>query len=741
VNIAPRFHHPIDASRRSILTTDYRERFPDAVRTELAEAARLSAHRFTFLGHAMDHGERIAWSRDPVSGREWSRGFSADIPYRGAERLGDIKLPWELSKHQYFFTMGKAAWLSGEVAMAAEIVRQIDHWIADNPCHTGINWISALEAGTRAISWIMAYPFYAEGCDASFRRRLATSLAQHMLFVEQHLSLASFANTHLVGEAAALVAGGLFLDCSHSARWLARGLQILENEIVAQVTSDGVHAERSVAYHRFFLDHYYLVAALLARNGRSLGPATLAGVERMTSFLMYVIFPDGTAPNFGDGDEARGLWMRADAPADYRGLLALGAVLFDRGDFKSAAGSVTEEVLWLQGPEGVAAFGAVSPRLPDETSVAYADAGYYVMRGGWGRSDHVLVFDCGDLGFGPAAHGHADALSFQLHAEGYPFLVDAGTFSYNLDYAWRDVFRGTRAHNTVVVDGQDQSVPKDRLSWTSVAASRPHEWVTTRWVDLVDGEHDGYGRLSDPVAHRRVVLFLKPDVWLICDDIQARQRHELEMLLHVRPDCVVEVAPGTARAVLTSPEGHRLYASTSGEGRLEVMAGSEGERGAWFSPGYGTRVPSRALTFRQACDGSCRLVTCLSASERARPVVTREDGAVWCRITRSEGSDETTVCLADGRRPAEAEGARFDGTLLFHRRITGSPPVVWASRFSELSLDGLLEIRAPGAIDRLSLEDDHCHIVVDDALVSRLGVTTRAGIRLVINGRATAGER
>ena len=133
VRINEHFRHPVDASGSVLLATRYRDLFPEDVGHELAEGSRLAAHQFTLLGHTMSHGVRIAWSRDPVSGRDWSRGFSPDIPYRGAERLGDIKLPWELNKHQYFFTLGKAAWLSGNVEQAIEIVRQIDHWIDDNP--------------------------------------------------------------------------------------------------------------------------------------------------------------------------------------------------------------------------------------------------------------------------------------------------------------------------------------------------------------------------------------------------------------------------------------------------------------------------------------------------------------------------------------------------------------------------------------------------------------------------------
>src|SRR5439155_6346899 len=113
---------------------------------------------------------------------------------------------------------------------------------------------------------------------------------------------------------------------------------------------------------RFFLDHYYLVAGLLAANGRSLSADTLRRVERMTAYLAHVAFSDGSVPDFGDADDARGLWCRADAPSDFRGLLALGSVLFGRGDFKAVSGRVTEEVFWLLGLDGVDAFDA----LPSE---------------------------------------------------------------------------------------------------------------------------------------------------------------------------------------------------------------------------------------------------------------------------------------------------------------------------------------------------------------------------------------
>ena len=739
VRIAATFRHPIEVNGMSAGFARYLELFPESADREQAEAQRLLSHQFTYLGHTWRFDQRIHWSRDPVSGRDWSHTFSPDIIYRGPGRHGDIKLPWEFNKHQYFFTLGKAAWL-GNPDAAPEIVQQIDAWITDNPYLSGVNWISALEAGTRAVSWMLAYPLFAPSCDPAFRERLTTSLARHMQFVEQHLSEAQFANTHLIGEAAALVVGGLFLDCTDSWRWMKRGLEILDREIDRQVTPDGVDAERSIAYHRFFLDHYYIVAALLAENGHALATRTLARMEQMTEFLMHVLFPDGTAPAFGDSDDARGLWLKADAPVDYRGLLALGAVLFDRGDFKQIAGGLVEEVLWLFGDRGIDKFKALAGRPPTATSTAFHEGGYYVMRNGWGAADSVLVFDCGPLGHGPAGHGHADALSFQLQTAGYTFLTDAGTFSYNLDYDRRAVFRGTRAHNTIALDGEDQSAQRDRMSWTTQARTTTFSWVASPWFDLVDGEHDGYRRLADPVTHRRAVLFVKPSVWLIWDRLTARGFHDAELLLHVKPDCGVEIAASGEAVQLTSPSGDRLYGWISGlsAGRFTLVDGADGDQAAWFSEAYGTHCASRMVSVKwKLRDGSgSDSIIGLSTSDSVRPVVTRHPYGISIALNRGPDVIYTLHYCTDGLLDTAADGVRFDGTALF-RRGSGDSPAVFASRFRHLRLDGLLDIRSAALLESVVLENGRCHITTDTTDPTAIDFTSpERQIELLVNGEA-----
>lgn len=735
------FRHPIQAGTREGLASLYLDLFPDSVEVELLEAGQLVQHQFSILGHTVTHGDRIDWSLDPVSGRSWNRGFSPDIPYRGPARLGDIKLAWELNKHQYFFTLGKASWLTGDPCYAREIIGQIDHWIDDNPFRRGVNWISALETGTRAVSWVMSFPFYAPHCDSRFLNKLVSSLAHHIFFVDQHLSFGRYTNTHLIGEAAALVVGGLFLDCPYSARWVKRGVEILESEIARQVHGDGVHVELSVTYHRFFLDHYFLVQALLAANGRSFSVATLSQMERMTEFLRDVAFPDGTAPTFGDSDDSRGFWFHAGCSKDFRSSLVIGAALFERGDFKAIAGGRSEDLFWLFGSRGMQIFNQLSAAFPEHTSKVYANSGYFILRGGWDSHDPVFVFDCGPLGLGPAGHGHADALSIQLYASGFPFLVDSGTFSYNIDYGWRDAFRSTPAHNTIVLDGLDQSVPGDRMSWIQPAAAKVRRWVSNRVFDLVEGEHNGYTRLPEPVMHRRTVIFVKPNVWCIWDCVEGVGNHNVEMLLHVRPDCEVVTNFSKGVATLGSPTGHPLHVFMSPDTErsviCDVLIGSDRERRAWYSETYGLREPSKALRARWQFSGCGTQLTCLSSSP-IEVQMGRDIGKSLDLRVRDDMHREHSVFLRVGDGwPDGREEVCFDGEYLYRNEVGDGIQWVYASNFHNLSIEGLLEVQSQDIVESMAFGDGRFDLTMSPQHAANVKLSARTMASIWINGEPT----
>ncbi|HEU0174243.1 MAG TPA: alginate lyase family protein [Blastocatellia bacterium] len=547
--------------RRKIVETMNR-RFPaerDAI-IKTAEAAL--AGKFSLLGHASlsfsdPPDSPIDWSLDPVSGlraplRHWSELHPLD-PLGG----GDPKVVWELNRHAHFVTLGQAYWLTDDNRFAAAFVDQVSAWIDANPVGMGVNWASSLEVAFRSIAWLWALGLCVDSREVTpdFFARLLKSLIAHGRHIERYLSYYFSPNTHLTGEALGLFYLGLALpEMKRAKGWRGLGMQILLDQAAKQVRADGVYFEQSSYYHRYTTDFYTHLFALTRADDsiiyHEMDTMLRRNLVAMLDHLMWITRPDGSSPLFGDDDGGRLIKLGQRAANDFRDTLAIGAAIFKRGDWKYVAGAAPAEMLWLMGPEGVACYDRLEAEPHSEISRGFRSSGYFVMRDGWRRDSSFVLIDCGPHGAEiGAGHAHSDALSIEFASRGVTWLVDPGTFVYATDAKTRDDFRSTDAHNTVVVDGQPQSIASTPFSWRTAAKCRLHEFVEHGDAIFFQGSHDGYERLSDPVTHTRSALYLKPDPGanlpgrlIVRDRFTAKKRHRYAIRLHFAPDCVATVA-------------------------------------------------------------------------------------------------------------------------------------------------------------------------------------------------------
>jgi uncharacterized heparinase superfamily protein len=302
------------------------------------------------------------------------------------------------------------------------------------------------------------------------------------------------------------------------------------------------------------------------------------------------------------GDSDDGYVLDLGAPHEVHELFSVGAVLFGRADFKALAGAYRETARWLLGASSRAEFDGLPSTPGDEplSCHAFPESGHYLLQCGHrGRRDAVsVVFDCGDLGFTAiAAHGHADALSFTLRAFGRDVLVDPGTYDYFTHPAWRTYFRSTSAHNTVLVDGLDQSVMLGPFLWGARATARCLAWAPTSRGGKVVGEHDGYRRLADPVLHRRTLALDGPSrILTVEDEIVAEGAHDVAMGFHLAEGARLAEA-GRNRYVI-AVDGDTVTLTVDARLTGEIHAGSEEPIAGWVSRRYHRKVPSTTLVAR-----------------------------------------------------------------------------------------------------------------------------------------------
>jgi hypothetical protein len=602
----PRFL--IDPHRRHEVAASVLQSFDRAADEARTRADRLIQGRHDVLAYRdvswTDSAGLIDWHRDPVHLRRTPLSFWARVPYLDP-RCGDHKIVWELNRHQHWCALGRAAWLTGDPQYAGAFRRELGSWLRSNPPLTGANWSSMLELGFRSISWLWALHFFLpfeEDPDDPWLVDLLLGLDRQLDHVSRHLSVYFSPNTHLLGEALALyVAGRVLPELRSASRWERIGRSILTRQAHAQVYRDGGHAELSPHYHRYALD-FYLLALAVARRTQDPAAETFAEVSsRMATFCRAVADGTGRLPTIGDDDGGSLFPICGRPAADVRDSLWVAAALLDRPAL--GVGPAPEEVLWMLGGNRAAL--PTPQSSPEPQSVLFPDTGYAVLR----SEDGHAVFDAGPHGFLNGGHAHADALALTLSVYGRRLLIDPGTGTYTMDPHVRDRFRSTRMHNTVTIDGRQQSVPGGPFHWRSRADARVTQWRTHAQFDCVEGEHDGYL----PDLHRRTVLRGPDELWLVVDHVLGTGNRRIDTHWHCDPSWSATQLSTHAASLSHPDQVWAAIASTAGElTRFHADADGLG----WYAPVYGSVVPSTTLRFSAETPLPVSCITAIAAAGR-----------------------------------------------------------------------------------------------------------------------------
>jgi hypothetical protein len=578
-----------------------------------ARADTLAAQRFSFFSLQEQYlGDPVEWNRDHEFGQPSPMWFAPSIDYRNAVQAGDAKVVWEPNRHQQLVVLARAYRATGEVRYASAVVEQVRSWIEQCPFPQGMNWRSPLELAIRAISWTWAADLIHESrlVDGVFREQFLRSVHLHLWEITRKYSQGSAANNHLIGEAAGVfIASSYFANLPDAARWKAESRAILLREIALQTNADGGNIELAIGYHLFVLQ-FFVLAGLVARaSGDEMPSSYWSRVESMFDFLAGLLEGGAQLPMLNDADDGYVIDAGSGEP-DPMGFVGVGAVLFDRGDLKALRPTPTEAAAWLLGADATRRFEELPAPAPTPlSSRSFPESGLYLLQSGVGRERVSVVFDCAPLGFGSiAAHGHADALSVIVRAYGRDVLVDPGTYDYFRHPEWRRYFRTTIAHNTVTVDGRDQSEMEGPFLWGARARASCLQWRATASGGFVEGEHDGYLRLPDPVRHRRRVE-LDGRRLLIRDELLARDRHEVAIPFHLAEGW--EVVGRDGQALTLALGGDRVRLVFDQCLRVEEFRGCEQPQAGWVSRRYHVKVPSLTLIGRTsiAADSEfeCRL--------------------------------------------------------------------------------------------------------------------------------------
>jgi hypothetical protein len=374
-----------------------------------------------------------------------------------------------------------------------------------------------------------------------------------------------------------------------------------------QVEDDGVGKERATEYQLFILEFFLLAGALGQAIDDPFPPEYWERLRCMVTFLSAISDREGNLPMIGDSDSGQVVKLPESPRERARSLIQLSQ--FPRKPAPEARETEVRSLLllWGQTPEEI----PLAPvQTADQHLRIFPQGGYYVLAADRGHDDEmIVVFDAGPLGFPPLyAHGHADALSFWLSYGGHEFLIDPGTFCYYANDVWRAYFRGTAAHNTVRIDGGDQSVAGGRFLWRQAARCRAERVEDNDEFVAVEGSHDGYQRLTDPVTHWRGMRLQKKSRRLVITDrLECRSRHDVEIFFHFSETCQVRQVGSASFEALNGNK--RLSIRLDTQLKPELYRGSETPISGWVSRAFGVKEPTFTLVGHARVTGSAQFLT------------------------------------------------------------------------------------------------------------------------------------
>jgi uncharacterized heparinase superfamily protein len=226
--------------------------------------------------------------------------------------------------------------------------------------------------------------------------------------------------------------------------------------------------------------------------------------------------------------------------------------------------------------------GLVAPVIPDGV-VSLPESGYIRVSSG----ESVCLLDVAPVGpdYLPA-HAHADTLSCEWSWRGQRVLVNSGTSEYGVGEE-RQRQRGTAAHNTVVVDGQNSSEV-----WAGFRVGRR---ARPRLIALdasapvrVEASHDGYRRVTGTDTVRSWVCRANG---VETDDNTGHLTVDAAARFHLHPSVTVEPTSVQPTAcVLRTSDGSGIRVTVTG-GALSV------EPSTWH-PEFGRSLSSSCLVVR-----------------------------------------------------------------------------------------------------------------------------------------------
>lgn len=421
--------------------------------------------------------------------------------------------------------------------------------------------------------------------------------------------------------AALLLLADNFPHMPGAAGWRSLALERLKAMLTNTIDADGVEVENSPFYQVYVLGLVYQIAQWAKRYEPTLATPYAEAASKMLAYTAEITQPNGYLPMLG---ATATTYMPSQDPNVYGPM---------------AAADPEFEFAFTRGAKGTP---------PPDGTVLFPVSGQLVMRSPLGSVANLpnqtyVTFNAGTY---RTSHSDLDALGMTMYSSGSTLLPTSGLYTYT-EEPWLEYFHGTRSHNTVVVDGKDQT------QGSAQAGSHGSAGGAT-WASGVSALYAG-------VMHHRTIVVLRQGLTLVLDDLSSATAHTYAQTWHMAPgsglgssggDTFVTNAAGTPTLTVDQADPAGMT--------VQSVFGATAPIQSWYSNGYGAKQPDWALEGTRTGTGALFTTLLAAGPYAAQPSSVAESPVVGGhRVSVCAGGSvgyTVTVPSANGAAPTVVAG-------------------------------------------------------------------------------------
>lgn len=397
---------------------------------------------------------------------------------------------WRYNLHyfEYLYKLGFQYLNENKNPMYYEKYKElVVNWIDNNPYPYGDGW-HPYTISLRMANWIAVYEIFLGEInnDSKFRNQIRESLYIQYSYLQKNLEKDVLGN-HYFENIKALITGSIFFE---EEQVKSKFIKELLKQLDEQVLEDGMHFELTPMYHKIILED--LIKITIWLRNESLYAKLTDYIQKMIDVMYSFEEGFGKTPAFNDSTD--------EISKGYECLLEVCKEEFN-----------------------------ITPKFIDSLN----DSGYYILR----NDKYKLIFDCGEIcpPYLPA-HGHCDALSYELSIGGVPAIVNSGAYQYE-GGEWRSYFRKTKAHNTVMIGDREQSQLWGSFRVAKRISDVKRNRFNYRGINFISGSYKTYFG----ARHTRFVGEVEENIILLLDKVEPKTGEKAKSYIHLNPSLEVSI--------------------------------------------------------------------------------------------------------------------------------------------------------------------------------------------------------